>query len=280
MLMRAGQRAVGRVRQGGRGLSTQVAARVERSLYWSELWVDGEPPEVTNDLTELRKTTAPSSSAAALADPIMDAKGGVHELTFAVTGDCIVGVAAAHDQDELWSGKAWGLDAPSGRLLHAPTAIDVGVLSKILASPQHPHDARERLVRLRVDTVAGRLSASAQDGALMPDDADAGIRIPRTVRPWVLFPHGHADEVTPGARLVAHRHSSLPLWRIDGLASLVGTQPLHKQALALAWCDAEGATSVGEIVASGEAGAFVSAITPVDEENVWAQLDAYWPSSD
>ena len=70
---------------------------------------------------------------------------------------------------------------------------------------------------------------------------------------------------------------ALPLTRVKGLAPLVGELPLHKQALALAWCDAEGAASVADVVAAGDAAMLVDAIMPAaeDEERLWALLDDY-----
>lgn len=77
------------------------------------------------------------------------------------------------------------------------------------------------------------------------------------VRPWALFPAG--CDKPASVRLVSHRRVALPLSRVAGLAKLVGDLPVHTQAMALAWCDANGAPSIEAIAAAGEAAAFVEA---------------------
>lgn len=246
----------------------------EPNLFWTDIWADYTPLIASEDAQEVSKSSSPSNSAAALAEPIME--HGVHDLTFEVTGDCVVGVATAFraagthwlagPSEQLWRGKAWGLDAPSGCLLHASSAVHEGVLSTALASPSETGNAAARRVEVRVDMATRRLEI---------DGVDAGIRLPSAVRPWALFPKGHADEVLPSARLVSHTSLAVPLQRVAGLAAVVGELPVQQQALALAWCDAEGAPSVRAIVAAGEAAAFVASFNPwpEDDERVWAAID-------
>lgn len=224
-----------------------------------------------------------SSASAAIGSLVLD--DGVHELCFDVTGSCVIGMAVAgavqparapsgtsasaavtgpptaaviEPHSRAWAGKAWGLDLPSGSLIHASATLLDGAQQ---APPALALSGGEQQrMRLLVDLSSRRLTfLDGDDGG----GIDAGVRLPGAVRPWVLFPRsGQADEVAPSVRLVSHRRAALPLARIGGLSALVDGLPLQQQALALAWCDAKGAASLGSIVAAGAAGSFLDAFLP------------------
>merc|ERR1719198_348445 len=97
----------------------------------------------------------------------------------------------------------------------------------------------------------------SQDGG---PGLDAGARLPRTVRPWALFPPSRSSRRCGAVQLLSYRRVTLPLGRVEGLEALVEDLPSGKQALALAWCEAEGAASVDAIVHAGATHAFLGGL--------------------
>ena len=94
---------------------------------WGQIWADYTPLKVSECASGVWKQSGPSNGAAALGEGLME--DGVHDITFEITGDCIIGVASSVVQSDqhwldapserLWNGEAWGVDA----LKHGVTEV-------------------------------------------------------------------------------------------------------------------------------------------------------------
>lgn len=200
-------------------------------------------------------------------------KDGVHELEFALTGSCLIGVAAARPDPEIWSVAAWGLNAPNGGVVSIASAISGQYAGH---ANVHAADDEERRVKAIVDMVTRRLSFVTEREGLI----DSRVRLPRAVRPWACFPEGGSAPAS--ARIVSHRRVAVPTARIAGLTALVGKLPVQTQALALAWCDENGVADVADIGATGQAEAFAEmtrVVIPADEALVARGEAASWASA-
>jgi len=261
--------------RGRRGLSSQTssdalaATTSSQPFVWSDIWSDGARPSLEVDGgTSIRRL--PSSTAynsAALAEPLLHSgTGAYHTLVFGVTGDCVVGVASAGAQAvrrpcgtlDPWTASACGVSIATGCLQRSAVSNRAsGVLGKVVSPHKRgPGDSAERLVHLRISHSHGTLSIKVEHPNQPPADwVDAQVGLPPHVQPWVCVPARRGglvpDDVAPEVRLVsctAHRPPIAPaLAGVRGLAHTVRDWPQAKQALALAWCQAEAVVDLEQV---------------------------------
>jgi len=274
-------RALGRIQPARSKLIKLIASRRLLSTqpelpdiaawpYWTDIWSGDPNLRLNSSLDADAVASFHGGHSSALAEPLM--LDGVHEIEFVLTGSCLVGVAAARPDPDIWTGAAWGLDARNGGVLRLASAIS-GLDAGHAIAPAA--DDEEQRVLAIVDMVARKLSFVDRDGLV-----DAHVRLPPAVRPWVCFPAGVGAPAS--ARIVSHRRVAVPTSRVAGLTELVEALPVHTQALALAWCDANGVEDVASIAAAGETQAFAEAtrvVVPTDEALVahsepWASASA------
>lgn len=200
--------------------------------------------------------TSINAPAAALATPIMHE--GLHHLTFAVRGDCVVGLGAVDllDEDEVqWDTRTWGLSTATGCLHHGRTATDEGMLGVELGEQRMIGDSAERILHFEVDCDASSLRLRVEPHPWL----DVPVSLPDGVRPWALL-SAEAADVPPTVRLLACEPVPVPLHMVEGLAALVGHLRPAEQRRALEWCLDQGTLEVGMIRAVGGERDFVDAL--------------------
>ena len=186
--------------------------------------------------------------AAALASPILEE--GVNMLTFAVQGDAIVGVASALPREqrsaEEWQAKAWGVSTATGCLHYASSATEEGMLGIEIGPQRLVEDSCTKLIHLELDMDESRLRLRHGSGKWR----DVPVRLPLSVRPWVLFGAG-SEGVRPAVELVSCTLQPVNLSAVSGLRDLVGRLSVPDQRRALAWCTSEGIFDVAAINGCG-----------------------------
>ena len=142
---------------------------------------------------------------------------GVHRLTFAARGDCIVGFAKAfivgfasgdepdalHEalHEAAWRARAWGVGNHTGCYHHAASCTSEGMPGVEVAPQRALDDEAERTLHFELDLDESRLRLRCDAEAVW---RDVPARLPAAVRPWALLLDQDAeDAVPPSVRLVS-----------------------------------------------------------------------------
>ena len=144
---------------------------------------------------------------------------GVHQLTFGIQGDVILGVAGDNGADA----KVFGVSTMTGCLHHTTTAAhpDSGLLGVECLPQRLEGETNEFLVHMEVNTLSRELRFRHDEAGGW---VNSRVKLPEAVRPWVCAEAEPAGDVAPSVRLVSYSHST-PLSAVRGLERVVSDLP-------------------------------------------------------